>query len=180
MTTLKARANPADHLIGNLNSQVVLVEYGDFECSHSTKAYNWIEKIMKEYRGDLCYVFRHFPLMDIHPHSAMAAMATEVAHLEGKFWEMHKLLFTHNRSLSSEDIIKMAGHLNIHEEKFLDGLDREELMDKVCQDIITGEEGGVTSTPAFFINNIKMEGPISFELLKQNISKALHGQSLSA
>jgi protein-disulfide isomerase len=179
---MKLQKSPtrSDHFIGHLNAPVLLVEYGDYDCPHSMKAFAWINQIIKEYSHDLCFIYRHFPLMNLHPHAALAALGAEVAARKNKFWEMHHLLFSKDRILSSESILLMAKHIGLTEEEFIDGLECANLIDHICEDIVSGEESGVTSTPTFYINGIRLEGPLGLEILRTNIQNILTGHGLSA
>lgn len=180
MTLLHSGPSKNDHKKGDLNAPVILVEYGDYECPHSTKASQWIPQLLHDFGNNICYIFRHFPLAHIHPQSALAAIAAEAAGLEGKFWEMHEALYRNHFMLSTDVIMSLAEELNLNEDQFLQALDREDLVNHVCEDIISGEESGVFSTPAFFINGMKMEGPISLEILRNNIINSLSGRSMQA
>lgn len=169
-----------DHVIGNLTAPVVLVEYGDFACPHSYKAHGWIKLLLNEFKDDLCYVFRHFPLSVIHPHAAFASLAAEAAGLKGQYWEMHEKLMSNHFEYSTEMILSLASELGFEEDEMLSMMEDNELLERISEDVVSGEECGITSTPAFFINGTFMEGPISYEILRGNIIKAMAGQSLSA
>lgn len=174
MYTLSSKPDLHDHISGSLDAPVVLVEYGDYECPHSMKAFSWVNKLKAEFGSELCYIYRHFPLGQIHPHSELAAAASEAAGLKNKFWEMHELLFTRQEMLSIKLIKRMAGILNLNEDELLYNMGQVEL------DITSGEDSGVTSTPAFFFNGMRLEGPVSYMILRENIIKSLAGQILSA
>jgi protein-disulfide isomerase len=180
MTDLTIPPSENDHKKGDLSASVTIVEYGDYECPHSKKAFRWIEVLLKEFGNNLCYVYRHFPLMDIHPHSTIAVMSAETAAMEGKFWEMHELLLSHRGILSLDEIISMTERLQIQPSALMRGLKDEKRMEKIYQNLISGENSGVISTPAFFINGKKMEGPISLEILRQNVINILSGLRLPA
>lgn len=180
MYTLSKMPGQFDHTAGPLSAPVILVEYGDFECPHSQKAFHWITGFRKEFGNDLCYIFRHYPLSEIHPHAALAAAACEAASMKGKFWEMHNLLFTRRELLSLQMILKMAKLLDLNEEEFLSNLNSKNVLDRIAMDIQSGEDSGVISTPAFFYNGMRLEGPISQMILRENIIKTLGGHILTA
>lgn len=180
MNTLKYDPDNKDHKAGQLDAPVILLEYGDYECPHSAKASLWIEQLLKEFRGNICYIYRHFPLVDIHPHSALGALSAEAAALKGKFWEMHQILFDNYFQLSTDTILAIAEKLKLNQEEFLHALDSDDLADRVSRDLLSGEESGVTSPPAFFLNGIRMEGPISLEILRSNIINLLNGKNMMA
>lgn len=180
MTILQSPPSFHDHRKGDLSAPLILVEYGDYECPHSTKASQWIPHLLNDFGNNLCYIYRHFPLAHIHPHSALAALAAEAADIEGKFWKMHEALFRNHLMISTDVIMSIAEELKINEDTFIQSLDREDLVDRICEDIISGEESGVSSTPAFFINGIRLEGPISYEILRDNMINSISGKSISA
>jgi protein-disulfide isomerase len=169
-----------DHILGNPSAPVVLVEYGDYECPISTRSWPWIKLLLNEFGNDICYVFRHFPLNIIHPHSALAAASAEAADIFESFWQMHELLYSRDDTLSFDNILDMANSLDLDEKEFVYVINREDLIDKVSSDIMSGEESGVNNTPAFFINSVRLEGPVSFEILRENIMKIMGGQRISA
>lgn len=171
---LKFNVSETDHRIGSLNAQIVLVHYGCYESIRSQRADSWIKDFLKEFDGELCYVFRHFPMTDIHPHAALAAMAAEAADTAGKFWEMHTLLYENGRYLSGESIIQLADKLDIDVDSFVMDLDRTDLMDAVCRDMVGGEESGVALAPTFFLNNQLIEEKLEYKLLHDKI-QALSG-----
>jgi protein-disulfide isomerase len=171
-------ASKNDRMIGNLESPVVLVEYGDYECPHSAKSLDWLEQLQNEFGDNLCIAYRYFPLLDIHPHSVLACLASEVSGRNGHFWEMHRFLFQNYSNLYWENISEEADRLGI--ELFLEKMESESVLEKIYEDIESGIESGVTSTPTFFLNNIKIEGPISLEILRKNIKKVLRGEQLMA
>lgn len=177
-TDLKAFVSKKDHYIGDINSPVVLIEYGCYECIRCARVDIWLQDILKEFKGDLCYVFRHFPLTDVHPNAALAAMAAESAAEKNKFWEMHHLLYENSRYLSGEFIINLAGKIGINIDQFTHDLDRTDLMDVICSDIVSGEENGLTDSPTFFLNNKRLEGKIDFETMRSKIFRELNNRSL--
>jgi protein-disulfide isomerase len=176
--TLQVPAHGKDHRIGLLEAPIVVIEYGDYECPLSAKANHWMNEILKEFKSDICYVFRHFPFTDIHPHSALAAIAAEAAAKEHRFWEMHNLLMENYKILSGKKIVEMSREINLEMEDFLLSLESDDLMDNVCKDIVSGEESGVHSTPSFFVNNILLEGPTNYHSLREEIVQNLNHLSL--
>ena len=169
MFTLKNPSNKVDHRKGSLDAPVIIVEYADYECPHSARANLLVQKLIKEFKNDICYVFRHFPLTDLHPHAALASMAVEAADQQGKFWEMHELLFKNIYNLSAESITVLAEALELDIPRFLVDLERDDLINRVRQDIDSGEESGVTKTPTFFLNGIIFEEEATYSSLKDGI-----------
>lgn len=163
------KVSQADHRIGSLNAPVILVHYGCYECIRCARVESWMKDLLKEFKGDLCYVYRHYPMTDIHPHAALASMAAEAAATAGKFWEMHNLLFENSRFLSGESIIHLADKLGIDVDSFVMDLDRTDLMDAVCRDIVGGEDNGVSDAPTIFLNNQLIEEKLDFRMLHDKI-----------
>src|SRR5437870_760675 len=96
---LTVPAGPSDHAQGNANAKITLVEYGDYECPYCGQAHPIVKQLQKRLEGQLRFVFRNFPLAERHPHAVAAAEAAEASHLQGKFWQMHDMLFTHQQAL---------------------------------------------------------------------------------
>lgn len=174
-STLKVPLNRRDHHIGPLDARVNLVEYGDYECPHCARADKTVERLIKVFEENLCYVFRHFPLEDIHPHAMMAALAAEAAGKQEKFWEMHVLLFGSSHALSMGAIKDMAEELDLDMDQFLSDMESEELLAKINQDLIVGQDSGVEGTPSFFLNGILLEGT-DYESLKLEIEELMRDE----
>ena len=179
MTKLKNAPDFYDHILGNLNAPIVLVEYGDYECPHTKKSHLWIKNLLKEFSQDICYIYRHFPLTKIHPHAEFASLAAESAAQYNHFWEMHDALFETVKNLSEKEIEKEASHLGISEDSFFKGINKSESINHIMKDILSGEDNGILSTPVFFVNGTKLEGPISYEILRGHILNAIHGRNLT-
>src|SRR2546423_8404791 len=118
MSKLKPAVNAEDHKLGNPKAVITLVEYGDFECPHCGLAHPLIKRLLKEMGEQILFVFRNFTLQEIHPHAYMASLAAEAAGKQGKFWEMHDLIFDHQRRLSAELLLDLAGRLGLDMELF--------------------------------------------------------------
>ena len=158
MKQLKLSINSNEHIWGNPNASLELVEYGDYECPYCGRAYPIVKDIQQKLDGDIKFVFRNFPLSKIHPHAFMAAVATEAAGLQGKFWEMHDIAFENQRSLDTENIIYFASLLGLDVDRFKEDIQERRLAEKVEKDFESGLRSGVNRTPTFFINGQKFEG----------------------
>jgi protein-disulfide isomerase len=137
---------------------VTLVEYGDFECPHCGAAYLILKKIQKALDNKLRFVFRHFPLTQIHPFAEPAAEAAEAAGSQGKFWEMHDLLFENQQALDPENLVGMAVELDLDIPRFVRELDEGIYGERVREDFMSGVRSGVNGTPTFFINGVRYNG----------------------
>src|SRR4051812_39708620 len=107
-TKLRVPVSQADHSIGQQSAPIVLLEYGDCECPFCGRAYQVVNRLIRDLKGDVRYVFRNFPLAEIHPHAMNAARAVEAAALQGKFWQMHDMLFENQDNLDDESLITYA------------------------------------------------------------------------
>ena len=150
----------ADHTDGPADAPVTLVEYGDYQCPDCGAA-EPILRTVRERMGDrLRFVFRNFPLMDIHPFALGAAVASEAAAAQDAFWPMHDLLLENQEALDKEDLIGYAGRLGLDVEKFREALDSRALEDRVRKEAKEGEKDGVSATPTLFLNGRPYDGPM--------------------
>ena len=157
MATLKTEVDPdRDHILGNPDAPVTLVEYGDYECPHCARA-EPVVKAVREAMGDkLRIVFRNFPLTEIHRHAQHAAEAAEAAGEQGKFWEMHGAIFAHQRQgLEDSDLAKLAGTVGADESEITTALESGTFTERVQEDFMSGVRSGVNGTPTFFINGTR-------------------------
>jgi protein-disulfide isomerase len=146
--------DPQDHHQGNLHAPLILIQYGDFECPYSGAAYGAVKQVQEMLGDQLCYVFRPFPLHDIHPHALHAAQAAEVAATQNRFWTMYDLLFQNQDALSERHLINYARQSGLDEANFLDEMKLPRHRERVEQSINSGRQSGVKGTPTFFINGI--------------------------
>src|SRR5438046_3339917 len=147
-----------DHSIGPSNAVVTLVEYGDFECSFCRKAYSMLQGL-RRYMGDnLRFVYRHFPLAEAHPHAQHAAEAAEAAGAQGKFWEMHDMLFHNRDALEDADLLTYAANIGIDAQRMARELAAGTYTKKVRDDFRGGVRSGVNGTPTFFVNGVRYDG----------------------
>ncbi len=161
-----------DHISGSSTTALVLVKYGDYQCSQSAQAYSTIEKLRQQLGDRFCFVFRHFPQSDIHPQCLKAAETAEAAGAQGKFWEMHSLLFENQQALEDADLIEYADRLKLDIPRVLRELSDRLHRERVQQDIDSGIEHGVERTPTFFIG-IRHEGTQNLEVLLVKILKTI-------
>jgi len=152
-----------DHIQGVLSAKVVLVMYGEYQCSRSANVYKMIKAIKRELSAAfgedyLCFIFRHFPQTQIYPHAQRAAQAAVAAAAQGKFWLMSDTLFDHQRRLENGYLVEYANDLGLDIPQFLKELSKQVHVDRINEDIEGGIESGVTTTPALFINGIRYTG----------------------
>lgn len=156
--SLKPKVSSADHILGNGQSDLTIVEYGDYQCPHCGTAHPIIKEMMAELGSQIRFVFRNFPLSEMHPYAKSAALAAEAASLQGKFWEMHDAIFENQNSLNDEWLLNMAQKLDLDMDKFRSALKDESLLDRVEGDFESGMMSGVNGTPTFFVNGQKFDG----------------------
>lgn len=161
-----------DHALGPRDAPVELVEYGDFECPHSERAYWVLEKIQDEREGQILFVYRDFPLVNVHPHAEMAAEAAEAAGAEGRFWDMHALLYRNQPALDAPSLLRYALALELDLDYFVGALRDGRYRDRVARDIISGHRSGVEGTPTFFINGKRYRGSYAYDELSEALDEA--------
>ncbi|HEX4850991.1 MAG TPA: thioredoxin domain-containing protein [Puia sp.] len=164
---------PKDVFVGPKNAPVTLVEFGEYESEDCAKAHEVVKKLLEEFDGKIRFNFRHFPLTKIHQRSLKAGEAAVAAAQEGKFWEMHNVLFNNRRNLGTTSLKLHSREAGVSNKKFLDNLVNATYGWQVQGDIREGIEKGVTNVPAFFINGEPFNGKPTFENLKKEISHAL-------
>ena len=156
-----------DHIRGRVDAPFTLLEYGDFECPFCGAATGTIRELQQRFGADLRYVFRHLPLEDVHPHAELAAQAAEAAGAQGRFWEMHDILFGHQDQLEFEDLIGYAAELGLDVEAFTRALKEGLYEQRVRDDVVSAEVSGARGTPTFFVGNDRHVGPYDAETLTQ-------------
>lgn len=163
-----------DHIRGNKDATVTLVEYSDFECPYCASVRPTLDKILSDYGDKVQLIYRHFPL-SFHPQAQKAAEASECASEQGKFWEMHDKLFDMNDAgtLSVENFKKAAGELKLKQSQFDDCLDNDKYANKVKADETEGGQYGVNGTPATFVNGQLVSGALPYDSFKAVIDAAL-------
>jgi protein-disulfide isomerase len=161
-----------DHVQGLPDAAVTLVEYGDYECPHCGAAHPIVKQLQETMAGELRYVYRHFPLTQIHPHAQAAAEAAEAAGTQGKFWEMHDLLFAYQDSLDEGNLLRLAALLELNQTRFFYDLKERKFEARVREDFMSGVKSGVNGTPTFFINDVRHDGPWEFQALLSAIERA--------
>jgi protein-disulfide isomerase len=161
-----------DHIRGTATALVTLVEYGDYECPYCGEAYPVVEELRRALGERLRFVFRHFPLTQMHPHAQDAAEAAEAAAAQKKFWEMHDTLYTHQRALDETHLVSYAVALGLDPTQVARALAEDAYLDRVREDFISGARSGVNGTPSFFIEGIRYDGPYDFQSLLAALEEA--------
>lgn len=148
-----------DHIRGPVDAPLTLVEYGDYECPFCSLATGVARELSERFGDDLRIVFRQLPLPDVHPHAELASRAAMAAGAQGRFWDMHDLLFAHQDELEYEDLAGYAADLELDVEEFLRDLDSDEVAERVRSDVTSAEASGARGTPTFFVGGRRHTGP---------------------
>ena len=154
-----------DHIQGPINAPIALVEYGDYECPYCGEAYPIVKAIQERLGDRLCFTFRNFPLVNSHPHAEHAAEAAEAAGAQGRFWEMHDLLYENQDALEDEYLARYAGTLGLDAERLTKEVLAGTHTARVREDFRSGARLGVNGTPSFFINGVRYDGDPDVEEL---------------
>jgi protein-disulfide isomerase len=161
-----------DHIQGPADAAVTLVQYGDYECPYCGAAYPIIKEVQGRMGERLRFVFRNFPISTSHPHAQQAAEAAEAAAAQGKFWEMHDLLYENQRRLRDEDLRGYAEKLGLGVERFDEDLAEHVHAERVHEDFMSGVRSGVNGTPTFYINGARHDDSYDFETLLAALESA--------
>jgi protein-disulfide isomerase len=147
-----------DHIMGNPEAAIRIVEYGDFECPFCRAAYPKLKRLHPLIGDNLCFAFRHFPIRQAHYHAEHAAESAEIAAAYGKFWEMHDMLFENQDALDDRSLVGYATKLGVNEQDFMQRLISHEYAKRVRADFMGGVRSGVNGTPTFFWNEARFDG----------------------
>lgn len=150
--TLTVPVGSTDHVMGPDHARITLVEYGDLECPHCKQAAPVVKLLLHKFPEHLRFAFRHFPLEGVHPNAELAAEAAECAGAQGQFWQMHDLLFENQQRLQRKHLLEHAQTLQLNMARFTSELDDHVYLQRVREHLASGNESGVRSTPAFFVN----------------------------
>lgn len=168
--SLKPSVNSNDHIQGNANAELVIVEYGDYQCPYCGAAYPVLKELMKEFGNQVQFVFRNFPLSEMHQYARPAALAAEAANVQGKFWEMHDAIYENQQQLNENLLTEIAEKLSLNMPQFKEDMQSSKLAEKVDSDFESGVISGVNGTPSFFVNGKKFNGGAMdlLELVREN------------
>lgn len=154
-----------DHIQGPIAAPIKLLEYGDYECPYCGEAYPVLKAVQKQLGDRLCFAFRNFPIVNSHPHAQHAAEAAEAAGAQGKFWEMHDILFENQEALEDDELTQYASALGLDAKRLIGEVLSGAHVARVREDFRTGARAGVNGTPAFFINGATYEGEVEVEAI---------------
>ena len=171
--SLRVPVTEEDHIQGKDDAKCTLVEYGDYECPHCGHAYPIVKRVQKHFGNKLRFVFRNFPLAEMHPHAESAAETAEFAGAQGKFWEMHDSLFENQEQLGGALYLKLAQKLKLSTAELKTAVEGREYLQRVKDDFTGGVRSGVNGTPTFFINGKRHDASFEYEDLVAAIETAL-------
>ncbi|SRR6266567_7047576 len=157
-TRLVAPVSERDHRQGPDTAAVTLVQYGDYECPYTRRS-TWVVLAIQQQLGEqLRFIYRNYPLTEIHPHALHAALAAEAAAVQGKFWEMHDYIFHHQHTLEDADLAQFAEAVGLDVQRYARDMTGKATLVRIEEDVESGERSGVQGTPTFFINGILYRG----------------------
>ena len=164
---------PREMFVGNIDAPVTLMEFGEYESEECAKVNEVVKQLLEEYEGKIRFQFRHFPLTLIHQRSLKASESAVAAGQEGKFWEMHNVLFANRRNLGTTSLKLHSKEAGVNNKKFLDELVNGVYGWQVQDDLKEGINRGVKEIPAFFINDVPVTGKPTFANLSAALDAAL-------
>ena len=162
-----------EHAAGAAHSRLVLVEYGDYECPSCAAAEPVTRHLVDTFGGELTFVFRHYPLVDVHPHAELAAEAAEAAAAQGKFWAMHHLLFTHQKHLDMASLTKYAEQLELDMRRFNAEMADHIYTQRVQEHRRAGDRLQLQASPTFFLNDVVVDVSFGLGHLESAVRAAL-------
>lgn len=160
-----------DHIRGPASAPVTLIEYGDFECPSCVQAHGALKIILSHFGTRLRFVFRHYPLREIHPHAELAAEAAEAAGAQGKFWPMHELLLTHSQHLKEKHLLDYARQVGLDLPRYQYEMNDHVYLQRVQEHLQGARHLGVRSTPSFYVNGVFVDVSFGLQHLHEAIDR---------
>ena len=174
-THLAIPVGPNDHVRGPADAKLTVVEYGDYQCPYCGQAYPIVEKLRKTFEGSMRFVFRNFPLGDVHPHAVAAAEMAEAVALQGKFWEIHDALYENQRDLGDAALRKYAQAVGADVDKAVNDIAGGGPEKRVEADFEGAIRSGANGTPTFFVNGVRYDGSWMYEPFAEYLNEVLEG-----
>jgi len=170
---LAVPVQPVDHMRGPHTARIVVVEYGDFECPDCRRVYPATGMLVQHFGNRIAFVYRHFPLTEVHPHAELAAEVSEIAAAQGKFWEMHAMLFEHPGQLDETHMRRFAEELGLDMARYQAELDDHVYLQRIQEHVAGGKRSGVRGTPTFYLNGAIQDVSAGMEPILKHIHAAL-------
>ena len=162
-----------DHVLGAEHSPVTIVEYGDFECPTCKQAAPAVKLVLERFGARIRFAWRHYPVEAAHPHAMHAAQAAEAAGGQGRFWQMHDLMFENQRHLKLTNLREYAQRLELDMPRFIAEMDDEIYLQRVREHMESGARSHVRGTPTFFINGVIQDVSFGMHALMEGVEAAL-------
>jgi len=174
---LATAVSDEDHTQGPDDAAITLVQYGDYECPYTRLSRHSVHQLQREFSDRLRFVFRHFPLEEIHPHARAASAAAEAVARQTDFWTMHDYLFEHQQALEDADLERYALELGLDADRFARDRTSPEVETRIARDLASGARSGVPGTPTFYVNGIRHDGGYDLETLRSAILAHVGGRA---
>jgi len=175
--TLAVPVNKHDHILGPTTAKVTLVEYGDFECPYCGQAYHVVHPLLDQFDKDVRFVYRHFPLADLHPHAVMAAEAAEAGGAQRRFWPMYHLIFQNQHALEPDNLLEYAVAAGLDLDQFERDMVEHVHLPRIEKHLESGLQSGVHGTPTFFVDGVYQDLALGYEQLYRAIEEQLREKS---
>lgn len=159
-----------DPSLGPADAPLTIIAFEDFECPYCGDEWRIEKQLMEEFAGKVRFVYRDFPLSSLHAQAVAAAEAAECANAQGKFWDMHDLLFTYQNNLSSDTILAAAQQLDLDQAAFSACVQNHTYQAEVVKDVSDGIKAGVSGTPTYFFNGLRVEGALPLDTFRNVIN----------
>jgi len=169
----RPQVTPADHIRGPVDAPVTVLEYGDYECPYCRGAFRDVHRMLDRYPTQVRFIFRNFPITQVHPHAEQAAEAAEAAAAQGKFWDMYQLLLRPSSRLDFDSLLSYARDLGLDVDRFGQEVTGGAYAAKIEHDVREGVRNGVNATPKFYVNGERIDGKVPLEGLVDAVQAAL-------
>jgi protein-disulfide isomerase len=164
---------PDDHIRGPVDAPVTILEYGDYECPYCRGAFRDVHRLIDQHPTLIRFVFRNFPISQLHPHAEQAAEAAEAAAAQGRFWEMYELLLQPYSHLDTDSLVTYAEVIGLDIARFRRDLTDRSYAGRIESDLQEGVKNGVNATPKFYVNGERVDGKVPLENLAEMVQRAL-------
>ncbi len=178
-TTFRLPLNFTDHVLGPASATVIVIEYADFQCPYCRAAYPAVKILLEHFKNRVRFAFRHFPVVAMHPHAERAAESAETAGAQGKFWEMHDLLFENQLRLEDEFLRQYADQAKLDLPRYDQEMDMRQHLSLVHEQMDSGKQNGARGTPTFFVNGVIEDVSFGMEGLYKAIEAYLQPVNMS-